>query len=96
MNELAMNLPAERVDHGYLEILVVGKAFIGKMPCESFAMRDGIGAGFELQSNPIPHGDAVFHIEEEFLHSGQPWFVLFASQFLFLNNTRSEAATCRC
>jgi hypothetical protein len=96
MNELAMNLPPERVDDGYLEILVVGKAFIGKMLCESFAMRDGVRIGFELQSNLIPHGDAVFQIEKEFLHSGQPWFVLFASQFSFLNSIRSEAATCRC
>ena len=96
MNKFAMNLTSERVDDGDLKILVVGKAFIEKMLCEGFAMRDRVGIGFELQSNPISHGDAVFHIEEKFLHNNQPWFVLLASQFLFLNNARSDTATCRC
>jgi hypothetical protein len=96
MNEFAVNLASKCVDDGYLKILVVGKAFIEKMLCEGFAMRDRVGIGFELQPNPIPHRDAVLHVKEKFLHSSQPWFVLFASHFLFLNNTRSEAATCRC
>jgi hypothetical protein len=96
MNEFAMNFTSERVDNGYLKIRVVGKAFIEKMLCEGFAMGNRVGIGFKLQSNPISHRDAVFHIKEKFLHSYQPWFVLFASQFLFLNNTRSETATCRC
>jgi len=96
MHEFAMNLASERVDNGYLEILIVHKTLIEKMLREGFAMGNRIGIGFELQSNPVPHGDAVLHIEEKFLHSGQPWFVLFASQFLFLNNTRNETATCRC
>jgi hypothetical protein len=96
MHEFAMNLASERVDDRYLEILVVDKALIEKMLCEGSAMGNRVGVGFELQPDPVPHGDAVFHIEEKFLHSGQPWFVLFASQFLFLNNTRSETATCRC
>jgi hypothetical protein len=96
MNEFAVNLAPEFVDDGYLKILVVGKAFIEKMLCDCFAMCNRVGIGFELQSNPIPHGDAVFHVKEKFLHSRQPWFVLLASQFLFLNNTRSNTATCRC
>jgi hypothetical protein len=96
MNEFAVNLASERVDDGYLKILIVGEAFIEKMPCEGFAMRNRVGIGFELQSNPIPHRDAVLHVEEKFLHGSQPWFVLFASQYLFLNNVRSEAATRRC
>jgi hypothetical protein len=96
MHEFAVNLASQRVDDGYLEILVVGKAFIEKMLCEGSAMGNRVGIGFELQADPVPHGDAVYHIEEKFLHSGQPWFVLFASQFLFLNNTRSETAICRC
>jgi hypothetical protein len=96
MNEFAVNLASDRVDDGNLKILVVGKAFIEKMLCEGFAMRNRIGVGFELQSNSIPHRDAVFHVKEKYLHSSQPWFVLLASQCLFLNNTRSDAATCRC
>jgi hypothetical protein len=96
MHKFAMNLTSERVNDGYLQILVVGKAFIEKMLCEGSAMGNRVGVGFELQPDPVSHGDAVFHIEEKFLHSDQPWFVLFASQFSFLNNTPSEAATCRC
>jgi hypothetical protein len=96
MNEFAVNLAPEFVDDGYLEILVVGKAFIEKMLCDCCAMCNRVGIGFELQSNPIPHGNAVFHVKEKCLHSSQPWFVLLASQFLFLNNTRSNTATCRC
>jgi hypothetical protein len=96
MNEFAMDLASERVEDGYLEIFVVGKTFIEKMLCEGFAVGNRVGIGFEVESNPVSHRDAIFHIEEKFLHSGQPWFVLFASQFLLLNNTRSETATCRC
>jgi hypothetical protein len=96
MNEFAMNFASDRVDDGYLEIFVVGKAFIEKMLREGSAMGNRLGIVLEIQSYPVSHRDAVFHIEEKFLHSSQPWFVLFASQFLFLNNTRSETATCRC
>jgi hypothetical protein len=91
-----MDLTSERVDDEYFKILVVGKAFIEKMLCEGFAMRNRVGVGFELQSNPISHRDAVSHIKEKSLHNSQPWFVLFASQFLFRNNTRSDTAICRC
>jgi hypothetical protein len=96
MNEFAVNLATERVDDGYFKILVVGKAVIEEMLCECLAMLNRVGIGFELQSNPIPHGDAVFHVKEEFMHSGQPCFMLFASQILFLNSIRSDTATCRC
>jgi hypothetical protein len=111
MNEFAVNFASERVDHRYLEILVVGKAIPVKVLCDDLAMRDRFGIGVEIQSNPIPHGDAVFHIEEKFLHGSQPWFrsalvsislgfsqpwfVLLASQFLFLNKTPSDMAICR-
>jgi hypothetical protein len=74
MNEFAVNFASERVDHRYLEILVVGKAIPVKVLCDDLAMRDRFGIGVEIQSNPIPHGDAVFHIEEKFLHGSQPWF----------------------
>jgi hypothetical protein len=96
MNVFAVNLASERVDYRYLEILVVGKATPVKVLCEDIAMCNRVGIGVKFQSNPIPHGDAVFHIKEKFLHSSQPWFVLLASQFLFLNNILSDTATCRC
>jgi hypothetical protein len=96
MNEFAVDLASERVDDRYLKILIVSKAFIEKMSGEYSAMRNRVGIGSELQSNLIPHRDAVFHVKEKFLHGSQPWFVLLASQFLFLNNARSDTATCRC
>jgi hypothetical protein len=83
MNVFAVNLASERVNHRYLEILVVGTIPV-KVLCEDLAMRDRVGIGFKFQSDPIPHRDAVFHIKEKFLHGSQPWFVLLASQFLFL------------
>ena len=96
MNEFAVNFASDRVDHRYLEILVVGKAIAVKVLCDDPAMRDRLGIGFKFHSNPIPHGDAVFHIKEKFLHNLQPWLVWAASQLLFLNKTRSETAICRC
>jgi hypothetical protein len=96
MNEFAVNLASQRVNDRYLKILVVGKAIVEKMLGEYSAMRNRFRIGFELQSNPIPHGNAVFHVKEEFLHSSQPWFVLLASHCLFLNNARSDTAICRC
>jgi hypothetical protein len=95
MNVLAMNLTSERVDDRYLKILIVGKTIFVKVLCEDSAMCNRVGIGLELQSNPISHGNAIFHIKEELLHSHQPWFVLVASQLLFLNNTRSDTAICR-
>jgi hypothetical protein len=72
MNEFAVNLASERVDDRYLKILVVDKAVPIKVLREDPAMRNGVGIGSELQSNAIPHGDAVFHVKEKFLHGGQP------------------------
>jgi len=95
MNEFAMNLTAERVDNGYLKVLIVSQAVSVKVLCEDPAMCDRVGIVVEFQSDSISHRDAVFHIEEKFLHSAQPWFVLVASQFLFLNKTRSDIAICR-
>jgi hypothetical protein len=80
MNEFAVNLTSERVDYGYLEVLIIGKAIAIKVLCEDPAMRNRFGIGVELQPNAIPHGDAVFHVKEEFLSAlvcvvGQPILV---------------------
>jgi hypothetical protein len=96
MNEFVVNLASEPIDDRYLKILVVGKAIPEKVLCEDSAMCNRVGVGLELKSNPIPHGNAVFHVKEKFLHNSQPWFVLFASHCLFLNNARNDTATCRC
>jgi hypothetical protein len=96
MNELAMNLTAERVDNRYLQVFIVSQAISVKMLGEDSAVCDRVGIVLKFQPNPISQRDAVFHIKEIFLHGFQPWFVLVASQFLFLNKTRSDTATCRC
>ena len=96
MNELAMNLATGRVDNRYFKVLIVVKTIFIKVLCENSAMCDRVGIGLELQSDAISERNTVYHIKEIFLHSRQPWFVLFASQFLFLNNMRSDTAICRC
>jgi hypothetical protein len=90
-----MNFATRRVDYGYLKVLIVGKAISVKVFCED--AQCAIASALALNSIPILslNGTPFCHTEEKYLHSGQPWFVLFASQFLFLNNTRSDAAICR-
>jgi hypothetical protein len=68
MNELAMNLASQRVDHRYFQILIVAQAFITEVLREYLAMRNRVGIRLELKSNSIPQWNAVFHIEEKFLH----------------------------
>jgi hypothetical protein len=96
MNELPMNLTAERVDDGYLKVLIISQAVSVKVLCQNPAMSDRVSIVLEFQSDAISQWDAVFHVKEIFLHNCQPWFVLVASQFLFRNKTRSETAICRC
>jgi hypothetical protein len=96
MNKLAVDFAPERVDHRYLKVLIVHKAIFVKVLCQISAMCNRLGICLELDSDSISEWNAVFHIEKKCLHSRQPWFVLLASQFPFLNSTRSEAATCRC
>jgi hypothetical protein len=96
VNELPMNFASQRVDHGYLKVLIIGKATIVKALSEDSAMCNRFFICVKLDPNPVSHWNAVYHVKEKFLHSRQPWFVLFASQFLFLNNARSDTAICRC
>ncbi|MEI9924336.1 MAG: hypothetical protein WDN50_13135 [Bradyrhizobium sp.] len=72
MNELAMNLTAERVDDGYLKVLIISQAISVKVLCEDPAMCDRIGIALEFQPDSVAQRDAVFHIKEKFLHSSQP------------------------
>jgi len=84
------------VHHRNLEVLIVAEAVVAKMLSQFLAMDDRFGIVVKLDAQTVSHGNAVFHVEKEFLHGRQPWFVLFASQILFLNKTRSDTATCRC
>jgi hypothetical protein len=68
VNELPMNFATGRVDYRYLKVLIVGKALFVKALCEVSAMRNRIGVGLEIQSNPISEWNAVYHVKEKFLH----------------------------
>jgi hypothetical protein len=95
VDKLAMDLTSQRIDHGYLKVLIVGKALVVKVLSDHSTMRNRLCVCVELNSNPVSHWNAVFHVKVKFLHSPQPWFVLFVSQFLFLSNARNETAIWR-
>jgi hypothetical protein len=96
MNELAMNLAPRRADNHYFKVLIVVKTILKKVLCEDSAMCNRVGIRPEFDPDPISERNTVYHVKEKFLHTRQPWFVLVASQFLFLNKTRSDTAICRC
>jgi hypothetical protein len=68
VNELAMNFASQRIDDGYLKILIVAQALVAKMLREHPAVLDRFNVGVELNSNPVAQRNAVFHIEEKCLH----------------------------
>jgi hypothetical protein len=68
VNELAMDFPSDRVDDGYLEVLIVAQAAVTEMLCELFAVRDGLKVAVEVDPDPVSKRDAIFHIEKELLH----------------------------
>jgi hypothetical protein len=68
MNELAMDFPSERVDNGYLEILIVAQAVVAEMLRKLLAVRDSLKIALEVDPDPISKRDAIFHIEKELLH----------------------------
>jgi hypothetical protein len=68
MNVFAMNLATGRVDDRYFQVLIVAQTFVAKVLCKLFAMIDRVGVGLEIDSDPVPERDAIFHIEKEFLH----------------------------
>jgi hypothetical protein len=72
VNELTMNLATRLVNNGYLKVLIVGKAFFEKMPCENAAMCNRVGIRSEFASDPVSERNTVYHIKEKFLHSRQP------------------------
>jgi hypothetical protein len=68
MDELAMNLTPNRVDDGYLKVLIVAKATVAKMLRERAAMGNRVGIRHKFDPRSISKGNAVFHIEKKFLH----------------------------
>ena len=89
VNELAMNFPSQRIDHGYLKVLVVAETFVAEVLGEHPAVFDRFNVGVELNSNPVPQRNAIFHIEEKMSASPSPQFVLVAR---LRKNHRREAA----
>ena len=67
VDELTMNFPAQRVDDGDLQLLIVGEAIVTEVLRQHVAVLDCFQAGVELNSNPVPQRNAVPHIEEKSL-----------------------------
>jgi hypothetical protein len=68
VNKLAMDFPAERVDNGYLKILIVAQAVVAEMLRKLFAVRDSFKISAEVDPDPVSERDAIFHIKKELLH----------------------------
>jgi predicted anti-sigma-YlaC factor YlaD len=68
VNELAMNFASQRVDDGYLKVLVVAEAVVAKVLRKHPGVRDCFNVAVELNSNPVSHWNAILHIEEKRLH----------------------------
>src|ERR1700722_18901700 len=68
VNELSMNFAPQRVDHGYLEVLIVAEALVAEVPGNFSAILDCFCLCFELDPDSVSMGDAILHIEEELLH----------------------------
>jgi hypothetical protein len=68
VNELAIDFPSSRVDHGYLKVMMLAQAVVAEMPRKLFAVRDSLKIAVEVDPDPISKRDAIFHIEKELLH----------------------------
>ena len=68
MDELAMDFATRRIDHGYFKVLIVAQTTVAEVSCEDAAMCNRVRFGLEADSDSVSKGNAVFHIEKEFLH----------------------------
>jgi hypothetical protein len=68
MNELTVNLAAQRIDDGYLKVLVVAQAAVAEVLSKLFAVPDGLQVAFEVNPDPVSHRNAILHVEKELLH----------------------------
>jgi hypothetical protein len=51
--ELAMDFPAERVDNGYLKVLIVAQAVVAEMLRKLFAVRDSLKIAVDVDPGPV-------------------------------------------
>jgi hypothetical protein len=68
VNELAMNFASQRINDGDLKVVVVAEALVAKVLRKHPAMLDRFNVAVELNSNPVSHRNAIFHVEEKRLH----------------------------
>jgi hypothetical protein len=71
VHELAVNFSPERINYSYFKVFVVAQTAVAYMLCKLFAMDDRFGIALELNADPVPHRNAVFHIKEKCVHGGQ-------------------------
>jgi hypothetical protein len=67
-----MNLTPERVDDGYLKVLIVAQTVVAEVLSELFAVLDGLQVAFEVGPDLVSHRDAILHVEKELLHRATP------------------------
>ena len=60
MNELAMNLAAERVHDGYFEVFIVAQAAVADVLCKLLAVQDRFGIALELDATRSRIGTPSF------------------------------------
>jgi hypothetical protein len=68
VNKLSMNLASQLVNHRYLEVLIVTETLVAEVPDNFSAVRNCLRLCFEFNSNAISMRDAIFQVEEKFLH----------------------------
>jgi hypothetical protein len=68
VDKLPINLPPDTVNDRYRKVLVVAQTAFTNMPCKLPAMLNCSGIGHELKAHAISWRNAIFHVEEKFLH----------------------------
>jgi hypothetical protein len=68
VNVLTMYFSTGSANHRYLKLFVVAQAVVAKMLRELFAVFDRFQIGIKLNTDAIPHRNAIFHIKEEQRH----------------------------
>jgi hypothetical protein len=68
VNELAMNFASQRINDGYLKVLVVAEALIAEVLGKRSAVLDRFNVAVELNTNSVSQRNTIFHVEEKCLH----------------------------
>src|SRR5664279_914925 len=68
VDKLPVNLAPDTVNDRYREVLVVPQTAVTNMPRKLPAMLNRFGIGHKLKAHAITWTNAIFHVEEKFLH----------------------------